>query len=117
MNDSGYEALIAKFAFHDEPWFDEAACKGMGDDNFILDRGKNANAGKRVCATCPVTAECFDYAQRTGSVGIWGGHVFAIKETQVIVPIEDNRPTPAPVDDEPEEVRNLGVLVNIGKAS
>jgi hypothetical protein len=29
---------------------------------------------KRICATCPVTAECLDYALRHGEkYGVWGG--------------------------------------------
>lgn len=60
------------------PWADRAACRGMtalmfphpGDRDGIA-------AAKRVCATCPVRAECRDHATRweSGAVtdGVWAG--------------------------------------------
>jgi len=40
---------------------------GRGDQKLV-------DAAKAVCATCPVTQECFEYAERTSQrSGIWGG--------------------------------------------
>lgn len=57
-----------------EEWKDYAACKGMGPELFFPERGQSHAPGKRVCARCPVTAQCTQYADDTGSEhGMWGG--------------------------------------------
>lgn len=66
---------------HDEgdvSWHARAACRitpGVETWMFFPGRGDVATvrAAKAVCATCPVTAECLDYALRLGEPGIWGG--------------------------------------------
>lgn len=57
-------------------WQRQAACRGQGPDEFFQERrpGNNAvsAAARRVCAVCPVLAECLDYGlEEIG--GIWGG--------------------------------------------
>jgi WhiB family redox-sensing transcriptional regulator len=59
-----------------EPWRDAAACKGMDPDLFYPERGQNADSvqARRVCAGCPVRAECGTWAIENGEHdGVWGG--------------------------------------------
>ena len=59
------------------PWHAEAACRGIGPTVFVIGRGANAavmSRARAICSTCPVTAECLDYALADiDAVGIWAG--------------------------------------------
>lgn len=58
-----------------QEWRDEAACKGSEVD-FVPERGdyRSQNLAKKICATCVVQAECFDYAMQYPIIdGIWAG--------------------------------------------
>lgn len=64
--------------FVDEPWRDEAACKGKPTGWFFPSPGKGGMAdlwkAKAVCSTCPVRAECLEYALvNYERIGVWGG--------------------------------------------
>lgn len=57
-------------------WQRRAACRrpGVDPDWFHPDRGQPNRDAKRVCATCPVQAECLDWALDTDQRwGIYGG--------------------------------------------
>lgn len=55
-------------------WRDHAACRGVDPDLFFPGRGEATAPAKAVCATCPVRAECLNYAMANGEkFGIWGG--------------------------------------------
>ena len=62
------------------PWHTRAACAGMGPSLFFpsADGGRRRvgsdedNAARRLCASCPVAAEC-TVAGMTEQFGIWGG--------------------------------------------
>lgn len=57
-------------------WFARAACRGTNPELFFVDRQHTADAvhAKRICATCPVRAECLDYALVSNErFGVWGG--------------------------------------------
>lgn len=59
-------------------WSMRAACLDRPDEMFFPERGGSARvaveAAKRVCARCPVTAECLEYAMATDQrFGVWGG--------------------------------------------
>lgn len=60
-------------------WQAEAACSGMPTDDFFPVGStepalEQIAAAKAICATCPVRAQCLDYALDTGQqYGIWGG--------------------------------------------
>lgn len=57
-----------------EDWMQRGACRGLASDLFFPDRGAEVKQQKAVCAACPVSAECLDYALRNGEkFGIWGG--------------------------------------------
>lgn len=58
-------------------WLARAICAGM-DQRAFFATGNHARAqvfaAKRVCAACPVKAECRDWAIESGeSFGVWGG--------------------------------------------
>lgn len=56
------------------PWMAEAACLGADPDLFFADTTTAAAAAKAVCATCPVRADCLDYAVAGNErFGVWGG--------------------------------------------
>src|SRR5690606_3263456 len=60
----------------DISWMDDGACVGADLDLFFPQRGDNdaVAAAKAVCATCPVTSECLEYAlSERVTHGIWGG--------------------------------------------
>lgn len=58
----------------DPTWRDQAACKGASTATFFPVQGGGVEAAKKVCAHCPVTEQCLDYAL-THHIrhGVWGG--------------------------------------------
>lgn len=60
----------------DDTWRDLAACLGFDSDVFFpedMDAEAVARA-KEVCASCPVTIHCLEWALETNQTeGIWGG--------------------------------------------
>lgn len=62
-------------------WMDNALCAQTDPDLFHVDgSGNSYGTAKKVCASCPVTRECGDFAQtlEAGSAhnwrfGLWGG--------------------------------------------
>ncbi len=51
-------------------WRTEALCIGRDESFFAADE----RAACRICAGCPVIAECLSYAVTTGQrFGVWGG--------------------------------------------
>lgn len=60
------------------PWVEDALCSQTDPEVFFPShRGgtvKTAEAAKRICAQCPVQAQCFDYSLRAKEPwGVWGG--------------------------------------------
>lgn len=62
-----------------EHWTDLAACRGVDPELFypVSATGPaqmQVAEAKEVCAGCPVTADCLNWALRAGEpAGIWGG--------------------------------------------
>ena len=55
-------------------WMDDALCKEVGGDFWFPDKGQPVRQARRVCAACPVRAECLEYAlEHSEAWGIWGG--------------------------------------------
>lgn len=58
-------------------WKDRAACAGYANSIFFPSSEATPaliEKAKEVCATCPVSAACLEYAFETNQVsGIWGG--------------------------------------------
>jgi hypothetical protein len=70
-------AAPAQDRAHD--WRDDAAC-ARTDPELFFPQGQPTTAAameeaaKRICAGCPVRAECLEYALETGQhTGVWGG--------------------------------------------
>jgi WhiB family redox-sensing transcriptional regulator len=62
----------------DTSWKARGKCRGIHPDLFHPGRGENKDndAAKRICADCPVRAECLEYAlsfEDDADCGIWGG--------------------------------------------
>jgi WhiB family redox-sensing transcriptional regulator len=61
------------------PWADQALCAQADGDAWFPERGRTATLARRICAACPVRAQCLDYALSGAdtwggiSNGIWGG--------------------------------------------
>lgn len=62
-----------------EPWTQQAACATSAPDAWFPESKDESTAreAKRICRdSCPVRAECLEFALRTKqSSGIWGGYV------------------------------------------
>jgi hypothetical protein len=60
----------------DEPWIRYARCyvEQIDPDVFFPGQGQSLTPAKRICATCPATKACLNYALRNGErFGVWGG--------------------------------------------
>jgi WhiB family redox-sensing transcriptional regulator len=58
----------------DTAWMTDAACRGAPSKVFFVERGMSAADARAICAGCPVTTECLDYAlTHRIREGIWGG--------------------------------------------
>jgi len=56
------------------PWVERAACRGLDTELFLTKRGESTDEVKKICAACPVTAECLDYAFKVNlRHGVAGG--------------------------------------------
>lgn len=59
-----------------QPWMWEAACATADPDLFFPTEQRDPKIGeaKRVCASCPVKAECLEYSLASKEEsGVWGG--------------------------------------------
>lgn len=55
-------------------WMEHAVCRGLDTNIFYPSRGEAASPAIAICATCPVTQQCADYAVAIRQKhGIWGG--------------------------------------------
>lgn len=67
----------ARFDYVDPSWRDEAACIGLTHLFFVGPggaKGEGGQPGKAICADCPVSEPCLDYALTVrAGFGIWGG--------------------------------------------
>jgi WhiB family redox-sensing transcriptional regulator len=59
-----------------QPWMDLALCAQTDPEAFFAEKGewqKTADA-KRICAACPVRAQCLEFAlTNKEQYGVWGG--------------------------------------------
>lgn len=59
----------------DTPWQDAAVCASVDPDLFFPETGGSTVTAKRLCRSCPVRAECLEYALANDERdGIWGGY-------------------------------------------
>lgn len=55
-------------------WREDALCRQVGPWLFFPGQGESPQEAKNVCASCPVRAECLEYALVTRQIfGVWGG--------------------------------------------
>jgi WhiB family redox-sensing transcriptional regulator len=55
-------------------WMLDARCRGVAPTEFFPSDGSGVERALRVCATCPVRAECLEYAlEQRIEHGVWGG--------------------------------------------
>lgn len=55
-------------------WTQNAACQGVDTEIFYPATPDEEAEALSICATCPVRAQCLDYAIRNREIyGIWGG--------------------------------------------
>jgi WhiB family redox-sensing transcriptional regulator len=56
-------------------WFERAACRGMGWQEFVLDAGSEYSSSiRQLCSRCPVRPECLQFALANPNLcGMWGG--------------------------------------------
>ena len=58
----------------DIDWRDEALCAQTDPEAFYPEKGDSVRDAKRTCLSCPVRAECLEYALDRGErFGVWGG--------------------------------------------
>lgn len=56
-----------------EPWMAYAACAYVDPEAWFPERGASPRDAKAICATCPVVAECREFALRNKERwGVWG---------------------------------------------
>lgn len=56
------------------PWIDQALCAQVDPEIFYPEKGMSFYAARRVCASCPVVAQCLEYAiENREEYGLWGG--------------------------------------------
>lgn len=71
--------LNAEASANEMTWQAEAACVGLdgGEEIFFSEELQDIAAAKRICAECPVMAECLEGAMtRREPWGVWGGQLF-----------------------------------------
>ena len=71
---------LAGLGTTDDTWQDAAACRAAPDASelFFSEEIQDIAAAKRICAQCPVIAECLEGAlHRAEPCGVWGGQLFA----------------------------------------
>ena len=57
-----------------ERWMERAACADLPRDMFFPSDGAGVIRAQRVCARCPVTVPCLEYALKYKvDHGVWGG--------------------------------------------
>ena len=55
-------------------WMLNAKCRGVNPAEFFPSDGSGVEAAQRMCAECPVRAECLEYAlENRIDQGVWGG--------------------------------------------
>lgn len=75
----------------DLPWQLRGLCAETDPGAFFPEDGEPAGPAKRVCRSCPVRAECLDYALSTGQeYGVWGG--MSEQERRQLKPAADGQP-------------------------
>lgn len=68
------DMLIGADLAESTAWQEEALCAQTDPEAFFPERGASPRQAKKVCAQCPVQAECLDFAlEHNETFGVWGG--------------------------------------------
>ncbi len=60
--------------YEERAWMLDARCLDADPEAFFPEKGGSTREAKRICAGCPVRAECLEYAlEHDERFGIWGG--------------------------------------------
>ncbi len=55
-------------------WMPRGKCRDLAPDTFFPSDGLGVQVAQRICAECPVTEECLEYALVNRiDHGVWGG--------------------------------------------
>ena len=66
--------LLAAPITEERPWVVFSACRDKDGDVFFPESKAAEQTALSICATCPVQAECLDYALEADiRFGVWGG--------------------------------------------
>lgn len=58
----------------DTEWMAEGRCREVAPSVFFPSDGLGVQAAQRICAECPVSEECLEYAlENRIDHGVWGG--------------------------------------------
>jgi WhiB family redox-sensing transcriptional regulator len=62
-------------------WAERALCREVGSELFFVDDGASVAPARRICARCPVTDDCLNYALTTMTSatdvgGVYGGTTY-----------------------------------------
>jgi WhiB family transcriptional regulator, redox-sensing transcriptional regulator len=58
----------------DLEWLDWGMCAQTDPEAYYPEKSASPRAAQRVCAGCPVTSECLEWALANGErFGVWGG--------------------------------------------
>lgn len=64
----------SEIEFGSPQWHELALCAQTDPEAFFPEKGGSTREAKRVCASCPVAAQCLEYAlENDERFGIWGG--------------------------------------------
>ncbi len=67
------ETLIESLAtWRLEKWRRRAACLGVGNSHFFLERGQSAEPAREMCRRCPVTDDCHQHSHLDFGYAIHG---------------------------------------------
>lgn len=59
---------------HTPPWMLHGRCRTLSPSEFFPSDGVGVERARRICAECPVVAECLEYALTFRiDHGVWGG--------------------------------------------
>jgi WhiB family transcriptional regulator, redox-sensing transcriptional regulator len=59
---------------HTPPWMQHGRCRSLSPAEFFPSDGVGVERARRICAECPVKAECLEYALTFRiDHGVWGG--------------------------------------------
>ena len=61
-------------SLNERDWTEQSACKDIDKSVFFPSTYGGVKKAKAICATCPVSAECLQYATDNDlNYGVWGG--------------------------------------------